>query len=274
MSLGDPTEINRVLYPQLEVYEALKGVDEFKEVHQKFYKNQGFIAVEELLSSKEINTAIEAIMEHIFSEDTKVKVQFVKKKNEIQNDEERELAVRKLSAFVDYDERLRNIAYQPKLLSFIESIIGEKPKLLQDMALLKPPEGGGEKPWHQDMAFGGLTYDKPVIGVWIALDEAGLDNGCMRVIPRSHMDGGQPHYPIRDWQICDTNVPIERNVSIPLKPGGALFFHGLLLHGTPYNFSTQRRRAIQLHYTSESAKKISPMEYKRIFTNEMTGAEC
>jgi ectoine hydroxylase-related dioxygenase (phytanoyl-CoA dioxygenase family) len=152
--------------------------------------------------------------------------------------------------------------------------MGEKPKLIQDMALLKPPQGGGEKPWHQDMAYGVLTYDKPVVGVWIALDEAGVDNGCMQVMPRSHMDGGIPHYAVRDWQICDTNVPVERNVIVPLKPGGMLFFHGELVHGTAYNFSDKKRRALQFHYAPESAERVSPKEYKRMYTNEMSGAEC
>jgi ectoine hydroxylase-related dioxygenase (phytanoyl-CoA dioxygenase family) len=267
-------EINRLLYPLHEIYSAIQGPDDIQVEHAKLYKEQGFLAVESILSDTEIRGAIEAIMEHIFSDETNVKIQFSKPKSELTRAEDREFAVRKLYEFAEVEQRLRAIAYHPVLLNIVERLIGAKPRLVQDMALLKPPNGGGEKPWHQDMAYGNLAYDQSVIGVWIALDEVGIDNGCMQVVPRSHMDGGTPHYAIRDWQICDANVPVQRNVAVPLKPGGALFFHGLLVHGTANNFSNKRRRALQFHYVSEKAEKVSPREYKRMFTNEMTGAEC
>ena len=56
------------------------------------------------------------------------------------------------------------------------------------MALLKPPRGR-EKPWHQDHAYFNLPLDTPIVGVWIALDEATPENGCMHVIPGSHREG-------------------------------------------------------------------------------------
>ena len=49
--------------------------------------------------------------------------------------------------------------------------------------------GGREKPWHQDKAFFEIDVTSPVVGVWIALDEATPDNGCMHVIPGSHLEG-------------------------------------------------------------------------------------
>jgi phytanoyl-CoA hydroxylase len=48
----------------------------------------------------------------------------------------------------------------------------------------------------------------------------------------------------------------------------------MIMHGTPPNFSPKRRRALQMHYAPVSAEKMSPKEYKRWFTNEMTNAEC
>jgi phytanoyl-CoA hydroxylase len=124
------------------------------------------------------------------------------------------------------------------------------------------------------MAYGNLAFDKSVVGIWIALDPAELDNGCMHVIPGSHRGGGAPHYAVRDWQLCDSGVQVETDVAVPLEPGGALLFSGLLHHGTPPNFSVKRRRALQIHYAGESAQKLSPEEYKRMFTNVMTNAEC
>jgi phytanoyl-CoA hydroxylase len=240
---------------------------------ERFWQ-QGYLAINDVFMKKEVDTALEAIMDIIAGRVDGPHIQFVKKQELLKDELERELAVRKLDRFVKHESRLNALANHQDLLKLLGKLFTDKPKLVQDQAILKPPTGGAEKPWHQDMAYGNLTYEKPVIGVWIALDHAGLDNGCMHVIPRSHMDGPTPHYAVRDWQVCDTNVPVEKDVVVPLDPGGILTFHGMLLHGTPPNFSPKRRRAVQYHYAPETAVKMSPKEYKRWFTNEMTNAEC
>ena len=55
-------------------------------------------------------------------------------------------------------------------MGVVRRIIGEEPMLFQDMALLKPPRVGREKPWHQDHAYFDLELRTRVVGVWIALD--------------------------------------------------------------------------------------------------------
>ncbi|SDC28143.1 Ectoine hydroxylase-related dioxygenase, phytanoyl-CoA dioxygenase (PhyH) family [Paenibacillus sp. UNCCL117] len=267
-------EIASQLYRYEHTAPLLPSLADFHDEQLKLYKRQGYVAVERLLSGETVRSATEALMNLIFEDAKEARIQYTKPKSELHNKEEQELAVRKVHDYVPSDETLTRIAYDPELIAKLRLILGDEPVLAQNMALLKPPHGGGEKPWHQDMAYGPLAYDKPVVGVWIALDEAALDNGCMHVIPRSHMDGGVPHYAVRDWQICDTNVRVEHDVAVPLPPGGALFFHGMLHHGTPPNGSDKRRRALQFHYAGQSSRKVRPDEYKRIYTNEMTDAEC
>lgn len=269
-----PEMINEMLYRHRGVHEPLPGPGHVDAAAVAAYRTEGFVAVADLLTGTQVQQASEAVMSIVFDPQTKAKVQFTKAQAELRTEEERELAVRKVHQFVDCDETLRAIAFHPELLAIAEQLLGEKPVLVQDMAMLKPPTGGGEKPWHQDMAYGQLAYGKAVVGVWIALDEAGIDNGCMHVIPRSHREGATPHYAVRDWQLCDASVPVERDIAVPLKPGSALFFHGLLYHGTPNNMSAKRRRALQFHYACESASKLTPKEYKQMFTNELSGAEC
>ncbi|WP_248926675.1 phytanoyl-CoA dioxygenase family protein [Paenibacillus hamazuiensis] len=254
--------------------ERISRIGDLNEEHVKQFWERGYLVVDEVLGEQEIRTSIEALMDILFDRSLGSKVQFVKPKAELHTDEEKELAARKIYEYVDHEPRLRDIAYHPSILNAMEKLFGEKPKLAQDQAILKPPSGGAEKPWHQDMAYGNLAYDKSVIGIWIALDPAELDNGCMHVIPYSHREGATPHYAVRDWQLCDVSVKVEHDVAVPLKPGGALIFSGLLHHGTPPNFSTKRRRSLQIHYAPESASKLTPQAYKQMFTNEMTGAEC
>lgn len=272
--ISSPEEISAKLYRYDNIADKLDGFENWGQAQLQQYRSDGYVAVEHVLNKSEIEDAKDALHELIFIDTKGAQVQLTRPRNELKTNEERELAVRKVSEFVDSDERLKRIAFHPAILAAVQDILGEEPKLAQDQALLKPPHGGGEKPWHQDMAYGNLAYEKAVVGVWIALDEAALDNGCMHVIPGSQADGATPHYAVRDWQICDSHVVVEKDVAVPLLPGGVLLFHGLLKHGTPYNLSPKKRRALQFHYVGASVAKLTPKEYKRLFTNEMTGAEC
>ncbi|UUZ84086.1 phytanoyl-CoA dioxygenase family protein [Paenibacillus sp. P26] len=254
--------------------DRIPTLQDLTEAHVKQFWDRGYLVVDQALTPDEVDRSIEAIMDILAGRSTGSKIQFVRPRSELHSLEEIELAARKVYDYTDHEPRPHAIAYHEAIMEAMEKLLGEKAKVAQDQALLKPPTGGAEKPWHQDMAYGALAYDKSVIGLWIALDPAELDNGCMHVIPYSHRDGGVPHYAVRDWRLCDLAVQVDRDVAVPLKPGGVLIFSGLLHHGTPPNFSAKRRRALQFHYAPESAKKLSPQEYKRMFTNEMTGAEC
>lgn len=188
--------------------------------------------------------------------------------------EQRQDYVRKFMWFEKYDRRLHEMAHHPKLLAALERIIGETPFLFQDMALLKPPHIGREKPWHQDHAYFELPLNARVVGAWIALDEATTENGCMIVIPGTHRQGPVVHFKRRDWQICDTHVKNQGATAVPLKPGGCLLFSSLIHHGTPTNNSGLRRRAVQFHYRPTSAPKTSVEQRLAIFGEEGKDVTC
>jgi hypothetical protein len=133
---------------------------------------------------------------------------------------------------------------------------------------------GAEKPWHQDTAYFDYTPLGGVIGVWIALDEATVENGCMQVIPGSHQDGPAKHYHVRDCQLEDGGVKIDRAVVVPLKPGGALFFSGLIHHGTPPNTSGDRRRALQFHYAAADCTRMTIRQHGELFDDNGAYAGC
>ncbi|MEF3305411.1 phytanoyl-CoA dioxygenase family protein [Paenibacillus sp. GYB003] len=246
------------------------------------YRELGYVAIDNVLNGEEVAAALRDIDDVIQGRIVGPKIQCVRGKSELKDGgefasaRERELCVRKLHKFIDYCPALHHICYHPKIWGVLEMVFGETPRFCEDQALLKPPsaDAGIEKPWHQDMAYGNFSYTKMVAGVWVALDEAALDNGCMHVIPGSHRNGPVPHYAVRDWQLCDTAVDVAKDEVVPLKPGGLLVFSGLLHHGTPPNLSDKRRRALQFHYAPESAVKMTPDAYKLAFTNEMTKAEC
>ena len=189
--------------------------------------------------------------------------------------EARELAVRKLWAFVDVVPALAAAADHANLKGIAEKLQGEPVRLFQDMALLKPPGGGVEKPWHQDTAYFRLSTPLAVIGTWTALDAVDADNGCMHVVPASHKGGPRPHYHDRDCQLPDDAIPRDEVVAVPLRPGGAMFFSGLVHHGTPPNLSDRRRRALQFHYLAESGLRTEdPAVLTSLFNDRGGFAGC
>ena len=60
-------------------------------------------------------------------------------------------------------------------------------------AILKPPRIGGATPWHQDEAYWDPRYAHRAVSIWLALQPATLENGCMRFIPGSHRWPVLPH---------------------------------------------------------------------------------
>lgn len=183
--------------------------------------------------------------------------------------------VRKLMRFADTDPRPAAMAFHPQVLKVVGELLGAEPELFQDMALLKPPGLGREKPWHQDHAYFNLPQGTSVVGVWIALDDATPENGCMHFLPGRHCAGPLPHYNRRDWQICDTDILGDDTImAAPLPAGGCLIFDGMTPHGTPANRSTARRRAVQFHYVPLGTPRITTEERLRLFGSEGGDATC
>ena len=182
--------------------------------------------------------------------------------------------VRKFMGFTrEENPALKALAEDPSLIRLAGRILGGKPALYQDMALIKPP-GGREKPWHQDRAYFNLTRTTRILGVWIALDEATPENGCMQVVEGGHRQGPRVHFMRRDWQICDSEVARLPRVAIPMRAGGCLLFDALLPHGTPANRTDRQRWAVQYHYVAPDSRETGDEDRLSVFGSEGKGVSC
>lgn len=276
---GTVAEYPEGLYHYDAIAKGVEGFGSIGEAEVELFHQQGYLAVHHAFDLQEVRDALAGLL-HLLSganpDFTGVMYEHAAQGVDVNSlpAEKRQDYVRKFMWFVGHDTRLHALAHHPQLLGVIARIMGEQPILFQDMALLKPPSIGREKPWHQDHAYFDLPLETPVVGVWIALDEATTENGCMIVIPGTHRQGPVVHFKRRDWQICDTDVHNEHAVAVPLEPGGCLLFHSLIHHGTPTNHSQQRRRAVQFHYRPESAAKTSEEERLAIFGSEGKDVTC
>ncbi len=266
------------LYRYTRTAAALLGPDALNETHIADYHHDGFLAVENVLAPDEVAGAKQALDDLIHGripgyKDLQPEPE-VKDRWATMTADERADSVRKVWQFVEHEARLSALTTHPVLQNILQRLVGEEVRLIQDMALLKPPFIGTEKPWHQDMAYFGWSPPEKIIGVWIALDPATAQNGCMHVLPGTHREGPVPHVHARDCQIPDARVQVERDVIVPLAPGGVLFFSALLHHGTPPNKSSERRWALQYHYAGESAMQITRTEHAALYQEDDRYAGC
>ena len=113
-----------------------------------------------------------------------------------------------------------------------------------DMMIDKAPGSNTSTPWHQDMSYWLDLPDTRSVSVWVALDKATVDNGCMWYVPgahklplRLHRKAGESGHALE----CDASE--EEGVPVPLSPGSAVLHLGASLHYSRGNSTDSRRRA-------------------------------
>lgn len=166
---------------------------------------------------------------------------------------EKERSINKIGhALHDLDPVFNNFSRTQKLKQLAAALGFEKPLLLQSMYIFKQPNIGGEVTCHQDSTF---LYTEPtdIAGLWFALEDATIDNGCLWAIPGGHRGGLKsrwvraPEGRMR-FEVYDPE-PWPENQLVPLEvsKGSLIILNGLLPHRSYENRSTRSRHAYTLH---------------------------
>ncbi|MGB4711089.1 MAG: phytanoyl-CoA dioxygenase family protein [Fuerstiella sp.] len=147
----------------------------------------------------------------------------------------------------------------PKLVACVSDILGDDVVAWGSHFFCKMPGDGKEVAWHQDASYWPLSPSKAVT-VWLAIDDADLENGCMKFIAGSQHSG---HLTYRKSNPDEHSV-LGQTVENPeqygqivvddLKAGQASIHNDLLLHGSAANNSTRRRCGLTLRYAAASVR--------------------
>lgn len=129
-------------------------------------------------------------------------------------------------------------------------------RIWHDQVQYKPPVTGGPTAWHQDHPSWPIIQPADLVSAWVALDDAVIENGCMWMVPGSHLWGNQQKYLVSSPDFkADHKQPSmlpegAKVVSEPfeIKKGQVGYHHCLTWHGSPHNRSNKKRRAIAVHY--------------------------
>jgi phytanoyl-CoA hydroxylase len=160
-------------------------------------------------------------------------------------------------------------ATRPDVVAIVSSILRtEAPANFLSQFIFKNPGAWGQ-PWHQDSYYFPFSPARPVVGVWLAVTEATLANGCLHVLPGSHREPVHTHVADRRPDANYGYVEIvdhETSASEPvlMQPGDLLVFDSHLMHRSTDNTSNDVRAAMVYHYAS--AATIDHTEDQRGFS--------
>lgn len=153
-----------------------------------------------------------------------------------------------------YDLTFLNYARHPTILEMVGQAIGPDFALWNSSLFSKPANGGLRTPWHQDGEFWPIR-PLATCTVWIAIDDATPENGCLRVIPGSHKERrlrAHSAYDGDDATLDHELDPAEfdetQAVDMALRAGQVSLHDVYILHGSDANHSTRPRRGMTLRF--------------------------
>lgn len=136
-----------------------------------------------------------------------------------------------------------DVAADTRLVDALETIIGPDIEFLSDKIVYKSANIDFASPWHQDWPY---WQGANKISVWIALDPATEENGCLKLMPGSHKahathDGDASDGHGFGMRLDQSKVDESNAVSAPCEAGDAVIFHDLTLHASHPNTSGKDR---------------------------------
>jgi ectoine hydroxylase-related dioxygenase (phytanoyl-CoA dioxygenase family) len=149
--------------------------------------------------------------------------------------------------------RVYDILTHPRIVACVKDLIGEDVIAWGSHFFCKMPGDGKRVSWHQDSSYWPLTPSMAVT-VWLAIDDATVENACMRYIPGSHHAGHLTYTLSEDDEANVLNQTVSgaeqfgQPVNVELKAGEISIHSDLLLHGSEANQSNKRRCGLTLRY--------------------------
>jgi phytanoyl-CoA hydroxylase len=220
----------------------------------RFYRDQGYLTVDNLVSSAEL-AAIRSDLDQVVSEAASVT-----ENNDIYDLEDSHAPdnprVRRIKEPHKVMPSVNKLMRQPALVSILTRLIGSGVRFQTAKLNMKAAGFGAAVEWHQDWAFYPHTNDN-LLAVGVMLDDIDDTNGPMRVIPGSHKAKVHDHH--AGGYFCGAIDPVrcdaDFNSAVSLKgPAGSVTFHHVrLIHGSALNRSDRSRNFLLYQYTANDA---------------------
>jgi ectoine hydroxylase-related dioxygenase (phytanoyl-CoA dioxygenase family) len=162
-----------------------------------------------------------------------------------------------------------------RINTIMTALLDKSPYAVQTMLYFKPP--GAREGLHQDQYYL-RVQPGTCMAAWLPLDDCDEANGCMQVVPGSHL------LPLLCTVPSDTTQSftdvMEPAAGMHVKPvimnaGDMFFFNGQMIHGSYPNTSSDRFRRSLIATTSSVKPKKSPSTTTRAaYGRQRSRARC
>lgn len=147
-----------------------------------------------------------------------------------------------------------------EVLDLVSPILGPDIALFASHFICKPRGNGKRVPWHEDSHYWNtMITPMEVVTVWVAIDPSSTENGCMRIIPRTHTSGKQgfsdyddlkPGEAVFNDEIKATQRDSTQAIPIELEANQCSLHDGRIIHGSEPNTSSKRRCGYTMRFVS------------------------
>ena len=172
-------------------------------------------------------------------------------------DEEPDSEVLKKYVAIHFPHKISKLIYDflfhKKIVDVLTKIVSPNLKCMQSMLFVKGPGKAGQA-WHQDEYYI-PTRDRSLVGAWIAIDDATVDNGCLWIIPgrlgymMQRVKNDNNEY--ADVDTIDVSAYNDQMIPVEVNSGSVVFFNGYTLHSSRRNKTAHNfRTALVNHYMS------------------------
>jgi ectoine hydroxylase len=157
-----------------------------------------------------------------------------------------------------------------RVVDSVEQLLEDEAYHYHSKMIMKDAKVGGAWAWHQDYGYwyeNGVLYPD-LVSVYIAVDPATMQNGCMKVLKGSHLLGRIDHAVSGEQAGADMERVREAMnrlelVHCEMQPGDALFFHANLLHASDRNESDNPRWGMICCYNAKHNDPYKESQHPR-----------
>jgi len=158
------------------------------------------------------------------------------------------------AAILQYDEGFADYCRNDEILDMVEQVIGQDIALWNSSFFAKPAGNGKATPWHQDGEYWPIR-PLATCTVWLAVDDATPENGCLRIIRGSHKNQDLLQHETNpsteltlNQELLKTEYDESKAVDLVLKRGQISLHDVFLVHGSEPNTSPNPRRGMTMRF--------------------------
>lgn len=163
----------------------------------------------------------------------------------------------------DASDLFRRLVFHPTIAEEVAQLTeATGVRLWHDQIQYKPSGHGGVNYWHQDSPYWPVISRTRHVTAWVALDDVDEENGCMSMVPGSHLWGEAGPFlrtVLNDFGAMAGSYQGHAITvkTCPVQRGCVHFHHGMTWHGSNANRSGRKRRAIALHYMPADTRFVA-----------------